>query len=80
MTEAMIAALYLITIGLTLYVLSLLDRLAIARRNLAAMTDERDYYKAATGDVAKLRVALSEARRYPTHPVISREHPNESNT
>jgi hypothetical protein len=77
-------ALYILTIGLTLLVLSLLGRLTAARRKLTEMTTERDHHKstaeAARTNVSTLCDALVHARKkYPTHPQISREHADESN-
>jgi hypothetical protein len=60
-----IIALYLLIIGLTLYVLALLDQRDVARRRLTEMTAERDH--------------LRDRPKYPTHPTISREHADESN-
>jgi hypothetical protein len=59
-----IIALYLLIIGLTLYVLGLLERLSVARRRLTEMTAERDH--------------LRDRPKYPTHPTISRAHADES--
>jgi hypothetical protein len=53
------AALYVLTIGLTVWVLILLDRLSVARRRLAEMTSERDH--------------LRDHPLYPRHPGLSRE-------